>query len=243
MTLCGIRLPEIRALPGGVVNKSVANEGRVARNETFFSRLFIEQQHRLSDAFTDYVKKGNAEDTILDVGRFAPGGMECGLSGYVDEPLRSRIRSYRIPSHTSDPVPENCLLKDNAVRLPFGNAEFDWVFCNGVIEHFGSTRQQYGLVEEIMRIAGKGVFLATQNRRHLIDFQASMPFVHWLPDQWRRRVIGWSGKTLGPCPHYLNSGSLYQFAQMLPEKPEHDVGHKRVFGIKAHFFLMITKRK
>ena len=146
--------------------------------------------------------------------------------------LRSRMTPHRIQ------------LSSESIHLPFAGGEFDWACCNGVIEHAGDSGRQFQLVRELARVVRKGVFVATPNRRHPVDFTTALPFAHWLPDVWRQRILnrkGKNGQALQPRPNLLRAEALYRYAAMLPEKPKHDVGHKRVFGIKSNFFLMITK--
>ena len=136
--------------------------------------------------------------------------------------------------------------KTQDTRLAYGDGAFDWVFCNEVLEHAGPAERQYALVHELYRVARKGVFLTTANRRHPLEFKTGIPLLHRLPDAWWRRLLKWIGKSEWASESMLNlldASALYRIASLLPGKPEHDVGHKRVFGIKAHFFLMIQKQK
>jgi hypothetical protein len=199
-------------------------------------KLLSSQRRKMFDAFTVF-REGDTDGTVLNVGMpfAATFGNADYLAAWTDPQHRSRIASHRIAPQAGEP--------DGDLRLPFADGEFDWVFCGEIIEHMGGFERQYALVKELYRVARKGVFVTTSNRRHPIEFKTALPLIHWLPDAWWRRILKWSGKGAWAEPGLtlLDSTALYTFAGLLPGKPEHDVGHKRVFGMKAHFFLMIRK--
>lgn len=93
------------------------------------------------------------------------------------------------------------LLKEDN-RLPFKNKEFDFIFCNSVIEHVtvpkkdiwqiknGAVFRQFAMkrqsafADEIKRI-GKGYFVQTPNRLFPIENHVWLPFVQFLPDPYK----------------------------------------------------------
>jgi len=230
------------------VKNTIAQEHAGVRAGGLFLRLSQAQQRKLFDAFLEFAQPKSG-DTMLDVG-LASSTRRMGqgnFSKWAEPPLRSRICVHCIQPFTGLDGSGSALAQAPelpSMQLPFADGEFDWVCCSGVIEHACNPGQQFQLVHELARVARKGAFMATPNRRHPIDFHSALPFMHWLPDAWRRRVLNWSGKSaesLEPRPNLLLAESLYRFAGLLPEKPEYEVGHKRVFGLKAHFFLMLSK--
>lgn len=129
--------------------------------------------------------------------------------------------------------------------LPFFDGEFDWIFCDSVIEHVGGFERQYLLLRELLRVARKGVFLTTSNRKHPIEFYTALPLLHWLPTTWWRSGLKWLGKGAWASESALNLLSaidLQRLVTLLPGKPLSSIGHVRLFGIKAHFFLQIKKQ-
>lgn len=201
-------------------------------------KILTSQRRKMFEAFTQFIHN-KPDGAILNL--YMKPTPLFGNSDYLvtmsDLPQRTRITPCEIG-------PSAC--GKNDMRLPYADDEFDWVFCNEVLEHAGGPARQYVLVQELYRVARKGVFLTTENRHHPIEFKTGLLFIHLLPDHWWRRLLKWFGKGKWASESMLNpvdARALYRFASLLPGKPEHDVGHKRVLGIKAHFFLMITKRK
>jgi len=203
-------------------------------------RILSSQRRKLFDAFTAF-RQAAPEGTVLNL-YMKPSTLFDNsdyLFAWSDLPDRMRMTACEME-------PPALARKAPDTRLPYPDGAFDWVFCNEVIEHSGGTERQYALVAEMYRVARKGVFVATANRHHPIEFKSRLPFIHLLPDAAWRRLLKWCGKRKWASVGMLNpvdAPALYRFASLLPGKPEHDVGHKRVFGIKAHFFLMIRKRK
>jgi hypothetical protein len=224
--------------------KNVINaDSRIVPARGFVSKLRSSQRRRLLDAFAGF-RKDAADDSILDVGMMPIPLFDTKeyLSAWTAPKYRSRITSYKIASPGS--AAWRFRPQHDGFRLPFTDGQFDWVFCGETIEHAGSYEKQYALVKELTRVARKGVFVTTSNRRHPIEFNTALPFIHWLPDAWWRRILMWSGKGGWASDSVLNlldSRTLYKIAGELPGQPENDVGHKRVLGFKAHFFLMIKK--
>jgi hypothetical protein len=128
--------------------------------------------------------------------------------------------------------------------LPFADEAFDWVYCEALIEHAGSYARQYLLLKELARVARKGIFVTTPNRRHPVEFYTGLPFLHWLPASLWKRTLKWLGKDEWGCgcvPHLLDAKTLEKFAMKLPHHSEYTIGHIRKFGLKAYFFLQFRK--
>lgn len=204
----------------------------------WIENLALSQRRKLFDAFVQF-RQGDVAETVLELDLSAEAINSSGSSGAYVEPDNLRTWSdvqqkSVVTSHAVDPAMPG-------LRLPYPDGSFDWVFCSEVIEHAGTQQAQQSLVAECYRVARKGIFIATPNRGHPIEFNSALPFVHWLAQPWRRRILDLTGRGRWADLALLDARRLYTLAEALPGAPAHDVGHKRVFGIKAHFFLMISK--
>lgn len=209
----------------------------------WLERMVTAQRRQLFDAFHAWT--GDAEGRVLSVGMTATPLIDKPdyLAQWSDPAARARITSYSLdaPRTGRGAMPPE---PAREARLPFADGEFDWVFCNEAIEHAGSFERQLALVKELYRVARKGVFVTTPNRRHPIEFHTGLPLIHRLPpDAWRRllRLLGKGAWASEAVLNPLDSAALYRIADLMPGKPAHDVGHKRIWGVKAHFFLMLEK--
>lgn len=187
-------------------------------------KLLNAQRRKLFEAFLLF-RQGSADDSVLDVGLRSEAGP---LHAFAEAPAKSLMTSCALDAAAAAP------------HLPWADNSHDWVLCSETIEHTPAEQQQ-ALVDECFRVARKGVFIVTPNRRHPLEFNSGLPLLHWLPDTLRRRVQSILPQARKIPPSLLEAPQLYDFAAALPGAPQHDVGHKRVGGIKAHFFLMIRK--
>lgn len=213
-------------------------------------KVLTAQRRRLFDAFMAF-KQSAPDGTVLDVGAMPAVTLEGAdyLTQWADQGNRSQITCCRIASQ-SEKVPAfsgdaQTYRKVDSRKLPYADGQFDWVFCNETIEHAGSFERQYELLKELMRVSRNGIFVTTPNRWYPVEFNTARPFLHWLPDASWRRILKLSGKSKWASESVLNlldAKGLTKLTSLLPGKPKGEIGHIRLFGIKAHFFLQIRKR-
>jgi SAM-dependent methyltransferase len=87
------------------------------------------------------------------------------------------------------------VVADASERLPFGDGEFDLVYCNSVIEHIPPARRPRFAAE--CRRVGRGWYVQTPARSFPVEPHSLLPAAHWLPARVRR--IYWR---LGAAGHW-----------------------------------------
>lgn len=208
----------------------------------------LAHQRQLAAAFVDFVGKGDAQ-AILDL-HMLPERLS-GSSAYSLHALlagnEDAARSGKSFDHAKTSEHVHALMQkdmDKDVFLPYQDGEFDWVFCNFVIEHVRTPEQQQRLIHELWRIARKGIFVTASNKRHPIEFNTGFPLLHWMPrNLWKMSLncLGKAAAETDRLPHLLDAPTLRQLAASLQGPKSFDVGHVRMAGIKAQFFLMVEK--
>ena len=86
---------------------------------------------------------------------------------------------------------------------PYGDASFDVVYSNSVIEHVGTFADQRRMASEIRRV-GKRYFVKTPNARFPIEPHFVFPGFQFLPASARAFLIsraGWDGSRENPIPN------------------------------------------
>lgn len=83
-------------------------------------------------------------------------------------------------------------------HLPFDDGSFDVVISNHVIEHVGDHSEQLKHLSEIRRVMKQEglAYLAVPNRWMLTEPHYQLPFLSWLPTNWRSPYLRVSGKGL-----------------------------------------------
>ena len=105
------------------------------------------------------------------------------------------------------------------VHLPYRDLSFDWVACHELIEQYTTHERQVRLLRELLRVSRKGIFISTANRYH--------PLARWMKE--------------GRNSTLLTSFDIKALVDVLPGRPSWKLGHVRIIGLKAYYFLMIWK--
>jgi len=112
---------------------------------------------------------------VLDVG--------CGVLGLRALEPGLDITGLDIAEQPAYPGP--FVRADPAGGLPFGDGEFDLVYCSSVIEHVPPARRAAFAAE--LRRVGRGWYVQTPAYSFPIEPHALLPGAHWLPVGLRRR--------------------------------------------------------
>ena len=119
---------------------------------------------------------------ILDAGGLEAYWTQLGFMASEDLHITLlNLESERVHSPRFTSVPGD--VRD--MRL-FGDAEFDVVYSNSLIEHVGNFSEQLAMAREVQRV-GKAYFVQTPNRGFFLEPHFFIPFVHWLP----RSIYPW----------------------------------------------------
>lgn len=161
-------LPKMARRPGTGVYQSargplvrlaspLAAAARTRRHERFFPLLSVPEGAR-----------------VLDVG--------CGTLGLRALEPQLDVTGLDVEPRPGYPGP--FVLADATAAIPFGDGEFDLVYCSSVIEHVPRERRER-LAAEIKRV-GRGFFVQTPAWEFPIEPHSLLPFAHWLPPVVRK---------------------------------------------------------
>jgi len=154
-----------------------------------FRKISTQARYQLYQLFMETMRPG-PDDCVLDVGVSDETSMESNMLEQL-YPHRRKLTcasltdgeaimaAYPGISHITITAGE---------RLPFADNQFDIVYSNAVLEHAGSWTQQREFLKELCRVAQRR-FVAIPNRRFPIEHHTGLPFVHYLPKPWFRRLL------------------------------------------------------
>lgn len=122
----------------------------------------------------------------LSIALARAGARVTGIDLSCDQIRLAKLRVLELA------IPGIEFLASGGEGLPFDSSSFDLVTLNDVIEHFASPSQAISEVSRVLKLGG-GVYALAPNRHSLsvtfCDPHYQLPFVVWLPQRWRDRII------------------------------------------------------
>jgi len=119
----------------------------------------------------------------------------------------------------------------------FGDAEFDVVYSNSVIEHVGTRGDQAAMAREVRRV-GRRYFVQTPNLWFPLEPHFIFPGFQFLPLDWRvwlvqRRALGHIGRypERGDAERVVRSIRLLAARDLHSLFPDATLHRERIFGI------------
>jgi SAM-dependent methyltransferase len=144
---------------------------------------------------------------VLDVG--------CGRLGL--RALQPELDITGVDLADRRDYPGSFVRADAAAGLPFGDDEFDLVYCSSVIEHVAPVRREAFAAE--LRRVGRGWFVQTPARSFPIEPHSLLPIAHWLPARLRKPYWRLGAARAWEDISLLSRGELEAlFGPALPER-------------------------
>jgi SAM-dependent methyltransferase len=119
----------------------------------------------------------------------------------------------------------------------FEDLSFDIVHSNSVIEHVGRWEDMASMASEVRRLAPH-YFVQTPYFWFPLEPHARFPFLHWMPESWRYRILMrrtcgyWQRRSdLGEAVKAIQSALLLDVKQMQYLFPEAKIIHERFLGL------------
>jgi hypothetical protein len=184
-------------------------------------------------------------ETLLDVGVTSDQTYES--SNYVEAwyPHKEKITAVGVDdaAFLEQLYPGVVYHRADGKDLPFADNSFDVVHSSAVLEHVGSFENQRSLIEELTRVARRVVFLTTPNRWFPLEVHSMLPFVHWLPKPWFRRLLRgtrYGFFALEENLNLLDRGEILQLCSQL-RGARVSVERQRLLGLASNLLVTIEK--
>jgi SAM-dependent methyltransferase len=168
----------------------INSQYNVAEPESLADRITWRQRRKMFKRFLRSLEV-QSRSTVLDVG--VTSDQTYDHSNYLEAwyPDKGCITAVGIDdgSFLERLYPGITFVQADGCDLPFDDGHFDYVHSSAVIEHVGSRKRQIEFIREAWRVARKGVFITTPNRRFPVEFHTSLPLIHWLPVASYRKLL------------------------------------------------------
>ena len=208
------------------------------------SKISGHQRRKMFERFVKSMKVG-ASDTILDIG--VTSDRSFVDSNYLEAwyPHKNRITAVGIDNaeFLESLFVGVKFVQSDGRDLPFRSGAFDFVHSSAVLEHVGSRQQQVQFLREAWRVACKGIFVTTPNRRFPVEFHTVLPFFHWLPLPLYRKLLRALGHEFFADESNLNLMSVHSLGRAAQASglERFQIGSVSLLGLPTN--LVLTARK
>ena len=141
--------------------------------------------------------------------------------------------------------PEILIHLGDARKMLFENNKFDVVISSATIEHVGSFENQLKFVSECYRVSKYKTFIATPNRYYPIEFHTKIPFLHYLPKLYHRKILRLLGENFLSLEENLNLLSEKDFLEIckMLKIQNFRIEKIKLFGLTSNYILIIDKKE
>ena len=179
-----------------------------------------------------------ANETVLDVGGYPWFWTEIGLPNPIT------LLNVEFPPDTPGKNPAYNFVTGDGCQLPFAADSFSVVFSNSVIEHVGTWERQQRFAAEARRV-GRKLWVQTPAREFFIEPHLIAPFIHWLPMNWRRRLMrnftlwGWFTRpSAAQVDAFLSEVRLLTRSEMRLLFPDCEILEEKFFGFTKSYIAV-----
>jgi ubiquinone/menaquinone biosynthesis C-methylase UbiE len=223
---------------------TINSQYNLAKPESLSVKIAGYQRRKMFERFLISLQI-QSSDTVLDVG--VTSDTSYDHSNYFEAwyPHKGRITAVGVhnAAFLETMYPGVRFIKADGRDLPFEDGTFEFVHSSAVLEHVGSREQQIRFLREAWRVARKGVFVTTPNRRFPVEFHTSLPLIHWLPTPLFHKFLVALGHEFFADENNLNLLSRRSLARAarVAGIERFDIGSVSLLGLPTNLILRAWK--
>ena len=187
----------------------------------------------------------NSINSVLDVGTTSDNSLES--SNF----LINQFKSIKIKKSISDQK----ILDDNFFDMTFERSitenlndifddlRSDLLVCSATIEHLGNFSNIKKGIDNIVNLSDKYFIITTPNRYHPIEFHTKIPFIHFLPKEFHRKLLEFFGNKFFSKEENLNLLSKKDLINLMSnyKNISYNINEIKLFGFISNFIIVGTK--
>ena len=210
----------------------------------FLDNIVLKKRKEIFEIIKKNINLNNI-NSVLDVGTTSDNSLES--SNF----LIKQFKSIKIKKSISDQkilndyffdmtfegsITEN--LNDN-----FDNLRSDLLVCSATIEHLGNFSTIKKGIDNIVNLSDKYFIITTPNRYHPIEFHTKIPFIHFLPKEFHRKLLKFFGDEFFSKEENLNLLSKKDLINLMSnyKNISYKINEIKLFGFVSNFIIVGTK--
>ena len=188
----------------------------------------------------------NSINSVLDVGTTSDNSLQS--SNF----LIKQLKSIKIKKSISDQK----ILNDDFFDMTFEgsitenlndsfeNLKSDLIVCSATIEHLGNFSAVKKGIDNIVNLTNKYFIITTPNRHHPIEFHTKIPFIHFLPKEFYRKLLEFFGNEFFSKEENLNLLSKKDLINLMSNYKNiyYNINEIKLFGFVSNFIIVGTKK-
>ena len=109
----------------------------------------------------------------------------------------------------------------------------------------GSFENQLKFFSKCYRVSKYKTFITTPNRYYPIEFHTKIPFLHYLPKLYHRKILSLLGENFLSLVENLNLLSKNNFLEICKTLKIQNfrIEQIKLFGLTSHYILIIDKKE
>ena len=185
-------------------------------------------------------------NSVLDVGTTSDNSLQS--SNF----LIKQLKSIKIKKSISDQK----ILNDDFFDMTFEgsitenlndsfeNLKSDLIVCSATIEHLGNFSAVKKGIDNIVNLTNKYFIITTPNRHHPIEFHTKIPFIHFLPKEFYRKLLEFFGNEFFSKEENLNLLSKKDLINLMSnyKNISYNINEIKLFGFVSNFIIVGTKK-
>ena len=126
----------------------------------------------------------------------------------------------------------------------FENLKSDLIVCSATIEHLGNFSAVKKGIDNIVNLTNKYFIITTPNRHHPIEFHTKIPFIHFLPKEFYRKLLEFFGNEFFSKEENLNLLSKKDLINLMSNYKNiyYNINEIKLFGFVSNFIIVGTKK-
>ncbi len=210
----------------------------------FLDNIVLKKRKEMFEIIKKNINLNNI-NSVLDVGTTSDDSLES--SNF----LIKQFKSIKIKKSISDQK----ILNDNFFDMTFegsitenlndnfDNLRSDLLVCSATIEHLGNFSTIKKGIDNIVNLSDKYFIITTPNRYHPIEFHTKIPFIHFLPKEFHRKLLEFFGNEFFSKEENLNLLSKKDLINLMSnyKNISYNINEIKLFGFISNFIIVGTK--